>query len=265
LRPPSVPPPIQEPTPAPEEVAALARVKELEARLQAIEAEKAQAEAAAAEEARLRLEAEAARKGRAVDRAAVARAQEEAAREARAEQEQRQEAEKRKIAEEMQAEEARLQAARAAAATEPSPSPTAPSAAEVATSAGTPATTVAPAVPTTAVAAPSPGGPAPGDPNAPLVHAVGAPGVKAPVLQKSAPVEYPQLARATRVQGAVVVSALIDEKGRVSEARAVSPGNEILRQAAVAHVLQRQYAPGQKDGVPVKVRILVHVNFKFQN
>jgi hypothetical protein len=59
-----------------------------------------------------------------------------------------------------------------------------------------------------------------------------------------------------------MVSALVDEQGRVSEARAVSPGNEILRQAAVAHVLQRRYVPGKKDGVPVKVRMIVYLTFK---
>ena len=281
MRAPYVPAPTPAPTPAPEEVAALARVRELEARLQAIEAEKAQAEAAAAEAARQRLEAEAARKGRAVDRAAVARAEEEAARKVRAEQEQRQEAEKKKIAEEMHTEEARLQAARAAAAATPTPTagPTSSAASRTAVAtavdvpgpatseiqpSSAPSSTLAAAAPASE-ASPGVAPTAPGAPGASVVHTVGAPGVTAPVLQKSAPVEYPQLAKATRVQGAVVVSALVDEKGRVIEARAVSPGNEILRQAAVAHVLQRQYVPGQKDGVPVKVRILVHVSFKFQN
>jgi TonB family protein len=201
----------------------------------------------------------------------------------RAEQEQRQEAEKKRIAGEMHTEEARLQAARAAAAATPTPTaaPTSSAAASrtaVATAvdvpgpatseilpSSAPSSTLAAAPPASEVASPGPGPTAPSAPGASAVHTVGAPGVTAPVLQKSAPVEYPQLAKATRVQGAVVVSALVDEKGRVTEARAVSPGNEILRQAAVAHVLQRQYVPGQKDGVPVKVRILVHVSFKFQN
>jgi hypothetical protein len=50
----------------------------------------------------------------------------------------------------------------------------------------------------------------------------------------------------------------------VSEARAVSTGNEILREAAVAHVSKRRYSPGKKEGAPVKVRIVVYVTFKFE-
>jgi TonB family protein len=127
------------------------------------------------------------------------------------------------------------------------------------------ASPVSSTTPAPAPAAPDAAATATDGPSASVVHSADAPGVKPPVLQKSPLVVYPQLARAARVQGAVMVSALVDEKGRVSEARAVSVGNEILRQAAVAHVLQRQYLPGQKDGVPVKVRIIVYVTYKFQN
>ncbi len=271
-RAPAVPAPTPEPTLPPDEVAALARVRELEARLAAIEQEKAQAEAAAAEAARQRLEAEAARKGRAVDRAAVARAQEEAARLARSEQDQRQEVEKKRIEEEMQAEEARLAAARAAATPAPALAPTpTPSTALAPTPEPTPTTSTAPAIAVAAavgVSGPASGEPSPsaptGAPAAPVVHAVGEPGVTAPVLQKGPRVEYPQLARVTRAEGVVVVSALVDEKGRVSEAKAITRGNQILRDAAVAHVLQRLYSPGKKDGVAVRVRIVVQVAFNFQ-
>jgi TonB family protein len=274
LRPPPPPVPTPSPTPGPEEVAALARVRELEARLQAIEEEKAQAEAAAAEAARQKLEAEAARKGRAVDRAAVTRAEEAAAREARAQQEERQIAEKKKIAEEMQTEAARLQAARAAApptTTGASPTPAASAMATAvdvaAPAAGLPSPSPgAAASPPATTAAPAAGaGPDAAAPNTSLVYAGDAPGVTPPVLLQGPRLEYPVLAAATRLQGVVVVNAVVDEKGRVTEARAVSPGNEILREAAVAHVLKRRYSPGKKDGAPVKVSIVVSVAFKLGN
>ena len=70
-----------------EAAAAVARVKELEEKLQAIEAEKAAAEAKAADDAKKKVEAQAAAKGQAVDPAALAKAQEEATKKARAEQE----------------------------------------------------------------------------------------------------------------------------------------------------------------------------------
>jgi TonB family protein len=275
LRPPPTPVPTPAPTPGPEEVAALARVRELEARLQTIEEEKAQAEAAAAEAARQQLEAEAARKGRAVDRAAVTRAEEAAARQARAEQEERQVAEKKRIADEMQAEAARLQAARVAAPPSPPADAPSPSASPAATAEGVGGPSGGASLPSLAPSA-SPAratasgstpagaaGEAPG-PSGPVIYAADAPGVTPPVLLQQPRLEYPVLAMASRVQGVVVVNAVVDEKGSVSEARAVSTGNEILREAAVAHVSKRRYSPGKKEGAPVKVRIVVYVTFKFE-
>jgi TonB family protein len=259
LRPPTAPAPTPAPTAGPEELAALARVRELEARLQAIEDKKAQAEAAAAEAARQRLEAEAARKGRAVDRAAVTKAEEAAARQARAEQEERQVAEKKRIADEMQAESERLQAARA---TVPPSSSLSPPAAAPSPPASAAATSESVGAQPASLASPSPD--TPGASGA-VVYAADAPGVTAPVLLQQPRLEYPVLAMASRLQGVVVVNAVVDEKGRVSDVRAVSAGNQILREAAVAHVSKRRYSPGQKEGAPVKVRIVVSVTFKLGN
>ena len=91
-----------------EAVAALARVKELEEKLQAIEAEKAAAAAKAEEDARKKVEAQAAARGQAVDPAAVARAQEEARKKSQAEQERKAQAERQRLEEEQSMAEAQL-------------------------------------------------------------------------------------------------------------------------------------------------------------
>ena len=69
------------------------------------------------------------------------------------------------------------------------------------------------------------------------------------------------MARASRITGSVTVAAIVDEQGKVTSARAVS-GNPVLRKAAVDHISARKYRPAQKDGVPVKIQVIVQVNFK---
>ena len=82
-----------------------------------------------------------------------------------------------------------------------------------------------------------------------------------PALVSQPPLEYPPVARASRIRGSVTVAAVVDEQGRVSGARATS-GNPVLRKAAVDHIAGRRYRPGQKDGAPVKVQMTFQVNFK---
>ena len=229
---------------SPEAVAAMARVKELEQRLQAIETEKAAAEARAAEEARQRVEAQAAARGQRADAAAIARAQEEARRRAQAEQErllreeqERLEAEQRaaeeRLAEERRREEEQRVAALAAAAavTTTLPPPTAP-----------PAPAVRPGT---------------------LVTLTD-PGVVAPVLDRAAPIPYPPIALRQRLEGTVELNVLIDERGNVTEAQVVSGagGRAGLNEAAVESVRRRKYRPGTKEGVAVKVWIPVRVQFR---
>jgi TonB family protein len=76
------------------------------------------------------------------------------------------------------------------------------------------------------------------------------------VLQSSALVrvkpEYPPMARAANATGTVVVEILIDEKGHVKSAKAVS-GHPLLKQAAESAARRWKFAPTLIDGTPVKV------------
>jgi protein TonB len=76
--------------------------------------------------------------------------------------------------------------------------------------------------------------------------------------------EYPTLAHQARIQGTVVVDAVIDEKGNVVQARAVS-GHPALIDAALKAVLQWKYEPTSLNGQPVAVELEVQVNFNFNN
>lgn len=72
--------------------------------------------------------------------------------------------------------------------------------------------------------------------------------------------EYPPLARQTRIIGTVVIEAVIDERGNVVKARAVS-GHPLLIDAALRAVLQWKYEPTSLNGQPVSVQLQVQVSF----
>ncbi len=71
---------------------------------------------------------------------------------------------------------------------------------------------------------------------------------------------YPQVARAARVQGVVILECTITPQGRV-EGVQVLRGVPLLTEAAVAAVRQWAYTPTLFRGVPVAVVMTVTVNF----
>lgn len=71
---------------------------------------------------------------------------------------------------------------------------------------------------------------------------------------------YPPMAKASNIQGNVVVNAEINEKGIVVFAQAIT-GPMFLRQAAVESVKQWKYSPAQVDGKPVASQVTATLNF----
>jgi protein TonB len=88
--------------------------------------------------------------------------------------------------------------------------------------------------------------------------------LKAPRQTLSVNPDYPPLARQTRIQGTVVVDAIIDEKGNVIQARAVS-GQPLLIDAALKAVLQWKYEPTFLNGQPISVELQVQVHFNLNS
>ena len=78
-------------------------------------------------------------------------------------------------------------------------------------------------------------------------------------LRDVAPV-YPEIARTARVQGVVIVEAVISTTGNVIEAR-VLRSVPLLDQAALDAVRQWKYTPSLLNGVPVPVVMTVTVTF----
>jgi TonB family protein len=74
---------------------------------------------------------------------------------------------------------------------------------------------------------------------------------------------YPPDAKEARIQGVVILEALIGKDGNVNEVKAIS-GHPMLQQAAIDAVSQWKYKPTLLNGQPVEVVTTVTVNFSFQ-
>ena len=89
-------------------------------------------------------------------------------------------------------------------------------------------------------------------------------GVESPkVISRVQPV-YPEAARLARIQGVVIVEAVIDERGDVARVRVLKGLPMGLDTAAVDAVRRWKFAPATFDGRPVAVYFLLTVNFKLE-
>ena len=82
------------------------------------------------------------------------------------------------------------------------------------------------------------------------------------LIKKVEPV-YPRLARQARIQGVVLLRALIDEEGRVAELKVIS-GPGLLRRSALDAVRQWRYTPTYLNGRPVDVATTISVTYRLR-
>lgn len=88
--------------------------------------------------------------------------------------------------------------------------------------------------------------------------------VKAPVAVTRVEPIYTQPARKARIQGFVVIEAVIDRQGNVTEARVLKPLPLGLDLAALEAVKRWKFRPGTLNGQPVPVYYNLTVNFQLQ-
>jgi len=104
---------------------------------------------------------------------------------------------------------------------------------------------------------PPPPPPPPVKPTGPIK--VGGNVQEAMVIARPNPV-YPPLARQARIQGNVVLHAIIDKDGKVSELQVIS-GHPLLVQSALEAVKNWRYRPTQLNGEAVEVDTTITVSF----
>jgi periplasmic protein TonB len=72
---------------------------------------------------------------------------------------------------------------------------------------------------------------------------------------------YPQMAKVARIQGAVVLAAVIGKDGSIQNLHVVSTASPLLNQSAIDAVKQWRYRPYILNGEPVEVDTTITVNF----
>ena len=85
-------------------------------------------------------------------------------------------------------------------------------------------------------------------------------GVAAGMLVRQVKPQYPPLAVQARIQGTVVLQAIIGKDGTIRELRLIS-GHPMLTLAAIEAVKQWRYRPYLLNGEPVEVDTQVNANF----
>jgi len=89
-----------------------------------------------------------------------------------------------------------------------------------------------------------------------------APGVIPPRPIYRVEPSYTDGARATKLQGSVLLGILINDQGRPEDIKVIRSLDPGLDQQAMEAVQQWQFTPGMKDGLPIAVTAVVEVNFR---
>jgi protein TonB len=111
-------------------------------------------------------------------------------------------------------------------------------------------------------AGPVPDIPAPPPPPAPQTTPVPVGGrIKEPAKVRHVPPVYPVIAQQARVEGVVIIEAVIGTDGRVSKAR-ILRSQLLLDDAALTAVRQWVFTPTLLNGAPVPVLMTVTVHFR---
>lgn len=116
-------------------------------------------------------------------------------------------------------------------------------------------------MPNTDVVFDIPAGPPPAEPEGPIQ--VGG-DVRAPVKINSPSPAYTEIARKARIQGIVIVQAIIDKQGNVTNVKVLKGLPMGLDQAAADAVRKWKFKPATLNGKPVAVYYNLTVNFTLQ-
>ena len=97
------------------------------------------------------------------------------------------------------------------------------------------------------------------------VYAAGiAPDTKPTPIRTPPPV-YPDVLRADNVDGTVVLSVAIDEKGEVTECTVTKSTDKRFETAAVDAVKRWRFSPAKKDNTPVACRVTLPIRFSAES
>jgi protein TonB len=88
--------------------------------------------------------------------------------------------------------------------------------------------------------------------------------IQAPTLIRRVEPAYPPMAVSARLQGIVILEAIVDEEGVVKEVKVLRSVKPLLDHEAVAAVRQWRYSPVVLNGTPVPFVLTVSLSFSLQ-
>ncbi len=77
-------------------------------------------------------------------------------------------------------------------------------------------------------------------------------------------IQYPELAKKIGIEGKVIVQAIINKKGDVSNVSIVKSLFPQLDEIALNAVKETKFFPGKQRGKPVNVKMTIPITFKLQ-
>ncbi len=93
------------------------------------------------------------------------------------------------------------------------------------------------------------------------------PAIASPVPVRQVQPVYTPAAMRAKIQGKVLLSGVVETDGHLDQLRVTRSLDSVygLDENALAAASQWQFKPGQKDGQPVAVRVMVEINFVLHN
>jgi protein TonB len=76
--------------------------------------------------------------------------------------------------------------------------------------------------------------------------------------------DYPIVARAADLEGDVLLRAVVQSDGKVSNVEVLKSVHPVLDEAARKAVVQYEYAPGRRNGVPEAATVQITVSFRLR-
>lgn len=86
--------------------------------------------------------------------------------------------------------------------------------------------------------------------------------IKYPLVRKRVNPVYPALAKLSRIEGSVVLEAVVDEQGKVSQLKYLSGGHALLIEAAIQAAGQWEFEPCNLNGEPIAIILPITVHFR---
>ena len=88
--------------------------------------------------------------------------------------------------------------------------------------------------------------------------------VTAPARIRTVSPEYPQVARAAQLEGDVLLEAVVTAEGKVTNVSVVRSVHPLLDESARKAVLQYEYTPARRNGVPEAATVRLTVSFRMR-